>query len=286
MSRLIAGRVPAAVILLALFVTWSSVAIAQEATTEEATEEIPKAWSNEGEIAYVNVSGNAAATTLGITDKFTYNFTYAELILFADVLRATSRTRELFNEGGGVRQVLTTTTAAERYEFGGKYRQNILDDLFWFGIADYYKNEPAGISHRMYGGGGVGYRFVENDNTKLSGEIGLNITNEAPVVGDSDTFLDARAFGEWAQKISSNADFSLSAEFMDNLQNTDQLRINTKAALTAQVTSVLALRLSWDMYFNNAPPSLLVDVNPDEPVAYFPLKTSDRTLGASLVFKF
>lgn len=274
------------VLIVVLVVSVPLTALAQEATEEAPAEETTRPWSNEGELMFVNTSGNSAATNFAIRDKFTYNFTYGELIVHADLIKATARDRDLYNEGGGVRQVLTTRTTSEQYEVGAKYRQNFLDQAFWYALATWYSNDPAGISTRLSGGGGVGYRFVENDSTTLVGEAGLALTHESPVSGESDTFIDARVFGEWQQRITGNSDLSLAAEFIDNLQDFDQLRINTRAAVTASITKVLALRLSWDMKFNNAPPGILVTTNLDEPPAYFQLKTTDRVLGASLVFTF
>lgn len=288
MRKLMAGVRPAVLVVFMLSVpalAWAQEpAAGSEAAAAES--EVKRPWMNEGELMFVNTSGNSASTNFAIRDKFTYNFTYAELILGIDFIRATARNTDLYNEGGGVRQVLTTVTTTEQYEARAKYRQNFLDQVFWYALGSWYANDPAGISSRLSGGGGVGYRFVENDSTKLVGELGLALTNESQTGGFSDTYIDARAYGEWRQRLSGTADLSLDAEFIDNLQNTKQLRINTRLAVTATMTKILALRASWDMKFNNDPPSLLVDTNPDEVPAYFQLKTTDRVLGASLVFTF
>jgi putative salt-induced outer membrane protein YdiY len=263
---------------------------AQEAVEEpavaEGEAELEKRWSNEGELAWVNTSGNAAATTFAFSDTFTYNWTYSELILHGEYFKATAREEQRFNEGGGVRQVLTTSTTAERLDFGGKFRQNILDQMFWYAMGNYYRNQPSGINSRVFANGGVGYRFMETPNTLLVGELGLGVTRESRVGDDGETFVDARAYMQWKQKVTDTTDFELSAEFMDNLQNTSQLRINSNAAVTTRISSVFALRVTWDLRFNNDPPVLLIDTNPDEPVAPFQLKTSDRTFAASVVFTF
>jgi putative salt-induced outer membrane protein YdiY len=277
-------RTGALPVILALGLVVAAPAVAQEAVTEEATEEeIPKNWSNEGNFAWINTSGNGASSSFGFSNTFKYNWTYSELILFGDIFKATARTEERFNEGGGVRQVLTTTTTAERYDFRAKFRQNILENLFWYALGGYYRNRPAGIDSRWLSSAGVGYRFLETPTTTLVGEIGLGVTRENPVGADGDTFIDMRANGEWQQRVSDSTNFSLYSEFLLNLQNTKQLRINSGAALTTAINSKLALRLAWDMRFNNDPPTIFVDTNPNEPAAPFQLKTSDRTLAASFV---
>jgi putative salt-induced outer membrane protein YdiY len=261
---------------------------AQEATEEAAAEEaeVEKNWSNEGSLAWVNTSGNAATTTFAITDTFKYNWTYSEFVFNGEYFRATARNEERFNEGGGVRQVFTTETTAKYLDLNGTFRQNILNQMYWYGMGSYFQNRPAGIDSRLFANGGVGNRFIENSTTLLLGEIGLGVTRENPVDTDGDTFLDARAYVEFGHQINDNTKIELSSEFMDNLQNVDQLRINAHAGVTAQMSSVFALRVSWDLRFNNAPPFVIVDTNPDEEPVPFQLKTSDRTLAASLVFTF
>lgn len=290
MRKLMAGGCPALVLVVTSFFVIPGVALGQEpaATTQaaEAEPEVTRPWVNEGELMFVNTSGNSSSSNFGFRDRFTYNFTYSELILYVSLIKATARETDLYNEGGGVRAVSTTRTTTEQYEAGAKYRQNFMDQAFWYALGTWYANDPSGISSRLSGGGGIGYRFAENDTTTLIGELGLALTNESQTNDTSDTFIDARAYGQWKQRLSETTDLELDAEFIDNLQNTKELRINTHFAVTARMTRVLALRASWEMRFNNDPPSLLVDVNPDEPPAYYQLRTSDRVIGASLVFSF
>ena len=110
--------------------------------------------------------------------------------------KATAREEQRFNEGGGVRQVLTTSTTAERLDFGGKFRQNILDQMFWYAMANYYRNQPSGINSRVFANGGIGYRFMETPNTLLAGELGLGVTRESRVDANGETFVhEAYALG-------------------------------------------------------------------------------------------
>lgn len=287
MERLRAGLVPLT-LLLCLFVA-APLAAQEEAATEQAAAEeteVQKNWSNEGSLAWVNTSGNAATTTFALSDTFRYNWTYSEFVFNGEYFRSTARNEERFNEGGNVRQVFTTETTAKYLDLNATFRQNILDQMYWYAMGSYFQNQPAGIDSRLFGNGGVGTRFIEDDRTLLLGEIGLGVTRENRVEGEGDTFLDARLYAEFSHQINDNTRIELSSEFMDNLQNTDELRINAHAGVTAQMSSLFALRVSWDLRFNNVPPFVLVDTNPDEDPVPFQLKTSDRTLGASLVFTF
>lgn len=260
-----------------------SLLLASPALAQEEAEEPAKPWTNEAELAFVNTSGNSAASTFAFGNRFAYNWTYSEFRFVVDFYRATARQRFLFNEGGGVRQELVTETTAERYELAAQYRQNFVGQVFWYLKGGWFRNQPAGIDSRYNGNGGVGYRFLEDDVTTLVGEFGIGATREQQVQGEAMTFADIRGAFEWKQKVTDTTNFELASEALWNLSNTDDLRINAIAAATVSVSSKIALRVSYDLRFDNDPAMVLVDTVPEEPPALFTLKTTDRTLAAALV---
>ncbi len=261
-------------------------AISTPVLAQEGAEEPAKPWSNEGELAFVNTSGNSSASTLAFRNRFAYNWTYSEFRFVVDFHKATSRRQFLFNEGGGVRQELVTETSAERYELAAEFRQNFVGDIFWYVMGSWYRSQPAGIDSRSNGNGGVGYRFLESDVTTLVGEFGIGVTREQQVQGEAMTFADLRGAFEWKQKVTETTDFELGSEALWSAANTDDLRIKAMAAATVRVSSKLALRVSYDLRFDNDPATVIVDIVPDEPPAPFTLNTTDRSIGASLVLKF
>ena len=275
------GAVAVAFALSMLLVPAAS---AQEEGAAEPDE--AKAWSNSAELGYINTSGNTGTTTLSFGDRFTYNFTYSEFRLRLEFFKATTRNDTLTNVGGGVQLTQETVTTAERYVAEARFRQNLTGEVFWYGLGSWYRNTPSGIDARYIANGGVGYRFVENTNTTFDGEIGIGLTREDQVTDFSESFLDARAYASLRQKLGEGSELLLWGDFMDNLQNTNDLRINARAEVTAQIIGKLALRAWWEMYFDNEPVSVLVDVDPDQPPALYTLRTTDRTLGISLVMSF
>lgn len=270
-----------AVGMCALALLTATPALAQEETPPADT----KPWSNEAQIALVDTAGNASSRTFAVANRFTYNWTYSELILTLELFRATSGARVLENTADGVAVSFVDKVDSERYEAAGKYRMNIVDELFWYAGAGWFRNRPAGIESRTNVGGGVGYRFVENDSTLVAGEAGLGLDRETPVEGDVDTFAAARAFLEARHRFSENGRFNLGLEAIDNLQDTSDLRINATAAVTSQLTDAFALRVVWDLKYDNQPATQVVTGN-GFPPALFEFDKTDRTLSASLVLSF
>lgn len=263
-------------------------ALAQEgaAAAQETVEESVKPWSNEAQVALVDAAGNSSSTTFAISERFTYNWTFSELVLGAELFRSTTETRVLTNDAGTARESLVDTVAAERYEVTGKYRQNLLGDLFWVATGAWYRNRPAGIDSRVGFTGGVGYRFLENASSLVAGEIGVGVARETPVALPADTFADGRAYLEIRHAFSDSGSLQIEAELLDNLQDTDDLRINGRVSLTSKLTDVFALRVGWDLRYDKQPAFVIVDGGPGVPAASFVLDDLDRTLSASLVVSF
>ena len=248
--------------------------------------DVIRPWSFEAELSLADTSGNTSSRTVAASGRFVYNLTFSELIVYGDVFRNESETRALFNEGGAVREETTSQTTADRYELGAAFRQNILNNLFWYVRGGWYRNEPAGMKSSLSAGGGVGYRFRETERTLVAGEVGVALTREELVSGTEDTFADGRALLEIRQQLSESADFRVSFEALQNLQDTDDLRMNAKAAITSNISSRFALRVGWDLKYDRQPATLLVSSVATEPPALFRFQTTDAAITAALVISF
>ena len=278
--------------LLIVAVTWAPIAEAQDAAQEqeedttEPPEESVKPWSNEAEASYVKTGGNSSASTLALSNRFAYNFTYSELLFDVEFMRASTTTTLRSNVDGALVEKEQSATSAERYEIAGSFRQNILDNMFWYVRGDWYRNRFAGINSRFAGGGGVGYRFVETPTTLFVGELGLGLTKESLTNDAGDTFVDIRAALEGRFKITDSTDFNFFVSAADDVQNTDNLRVKFNAAVSVAVSNALALRVGYLLDYRNDPVvETLAGSAGVSPVSYTRNK-SDSMFLVSLVVKF
>ncbi len=272
----------AALCLLGMLVI-SGPALAQDLSVAAPS----KAWTNEAQLAFVNASGNSSGTTLAVTDRFTFNGDFSELIIFGEIYRATSTQRALTNRPNGtVRETLTSETIAQRYEFGVKYRQNFMGNIFWYLGGDWFRDRAAGIENRVTGHGGLGLRFVENTGATVVGEAGIAMARETEVSAPQDTYVAGRLGLDVKLGLSSTADLTIGGEFLANLQETSDYRFNGRAAITAHMSQLFALRFSGILRTDNVPPILLVDTNPANPPAPFIVGRSDRLIIGSVVMTF
>ncbi len=246
-----------------------------------------KAWTNEAQLALVDASGNSSGTTLAVTDRFIFNGDYSELIIFGEIYRASSTQRALTNRpNGAARETLTDETTAQRYEFGVKYRQNFMGGVFWYLGGDWVRDRAAGIDNRLTGHAGVGLRFIDNARTAVVGEAGVAMARETEVSAPQDTYVAGRLGLDIRMGLSSTAHLTIGGEFLTNLQHTADYRFNGRAAITAHMSQMFALRFSGILRTDNVPPVLIIDSNATNPPAPFIVERSDRLIIGSVVMTF
>jgi len=246
-----------------------------------------RAWTNEAQLGLVSAAGNSAGTTLVVTNRFTFNGDYSETIIFGEIFRSSSTQRFLTNRPNGtVRETLSSETTGQRYEFGVKYRRNFVGNIFWFLGGDWFRDRRAGIDSRLMGHAGLGVRFLENARTAIVGEAGVGITRETQVLLPEDTYVTGRLGLDIKLGLSDTAEFSVGGEFITNLWHSTDYRFNGRAAITAHMSRLFALRLSGILRTDNVPPVMIIDINPANPPAPFVVEGSDRLILGSVVMTF
>jgi len=102
-------------------------------------------------------------------------------------------------------------------------------------------------------------------------------------------YVGARGFLAYHQRLSETAGLDGELELLDDLGNTTDLRARLLAAVSARLTSRLAMKVSYTINFDNQPAFRTVSVpttsNPTGK-ASFELDEIDTTLSASLVIDF
>jgi putative salt-induced outer membrane protein YdiY len=258
---------------------------AQEEVLEEGA--VERRWKNTAELALVQTSGNAESFTFSLRDNFVWNWASSSLTSEIFALRGEATNRILTNEGGAISESSETEVTAEQYALSSKYDRSINERLGWYGNLAWERNELSGIDSRFGAGVGVSYLFFENDVRKLIGEAGLGYVSEKPVSGDTREFARGRLFGRYERKISETSGFETEVELLPNLEDTDDLLVNFLAAVTASITSKMALRLSYTVAYDNQPIVVVVEGDdPDEPDGMFEFESADAILSASLVINF
>ena len=264
---------------LLMLLVWSGAARAQD------EEEPKRPWRNVADLSLVATGGNSEVLSWALSDKFIYDWTNSQLTLEASALKTRTSTRELSNVGGDVVVNDRVETSAEQYWLGGRFRQRLHKSFFAYTTARWFRNELSGIRNRTAASLGLGYAFIQQDNMVLTAEFGGDWTNEEPVAQSSKDFFGVQAVFDYQYKFTSTATFDWDLAVLENLDDTEDLRVNTELAITSAISSLFALKVSYSLLFDNQPVELVVPgVIPDED-AVFAFDKADHRLAASFVMK-
>lgn len=251
-------------------------------------EEDERPWKDVAEFSFVNTGGNSESSNFALANKFEYNWTSSSFLFDVGALRAETTTiTRTTSDDVTVDKTELSNVSAESYYVSGKYRRDINEVLYWYAGLGWDRNIFAGINSRYVYSAGAGYKFFDTDGHFLLGELGIDYTDEEQTTGFSDTFAGARGYLGYARPLSETSLFTSDLEVLQSLDDSDDLRARWINALSASLTSKLALKVSHSLFFDNEPAlALAAPVVPATTGVLFPLDETDTILSASLVVNF
>jgi len=239
----------AVVLVLSLTAASSWQAVAQDSKDEKPAD----GWSGEGELGYVNTTGNTETQHLN-----------AKLGLKKEVARWLHEVRfEAGNQKDG------SATTAERYYAAAKSDYAFTERDYGYAGADYEDDRFSGYDYRTNVGLGYGRRVVNTETLKLNLEIGPGYRWSELDNGDEQNEATLRLAGNLGWTISDNASFTQELSAIIGDENTAS---RSFTALTTKINGNFALRLSYLLTHNSDPP-------PDT-------KNTDTETAVTLVYGF
>lgn len=166
-----------------------------------------------------------------------------------------------------------TETNTKNWKASLRYDRFIRAPLSLFAASHIGEDEPAGFDLRYGGATGVSHVFLESEADAFKYEAGYDFTREdrvAPLFDDN--IHSGRLFLQYQHRFSSWAQFKQDVENLINLEDSEDVRINTLTSLTMKLTTKLAFQTGFGVRFDN------------QPVTGF--KKTDTTTQAGLVFSF
>lgn len=222
-------RVRVAALALALVATAPAL-LAQDAPA-------PVVTKITADLGYVAVSGNTQLTTLSIGEKLTQ-----------------SRGRLSLEQGIGFvysQQADSVTTNFLRLYGRGDYK---IDKVLaaYLGLA-YDRNRFAGIEHRYEEALGLTARLLGTGSDTIRVEGGGQFTQQLGTDGIQQNFPSARGAASWRHAFSASAYFLQTVEYLPNLKETVDWRVNSESGLVAPISAKINLKLSYVVRYDNLP---------------------------------
>jgi putative salt-induced outer membrane protein len=197
----------------------------------------PPPWEFSGDLGFVNVSGNTSITTLNAGERLIRRLAKWEFKHdFATVYGKTDG-----------KESSNLLRASLRSDFA------LASKFALYGRTAFERNKFAGIKSRFSEGAGVVGKLIATDVNQLNLEGGLEATQEKTLGGDVDNFASFRGATSWKHSFSKTAFFFQGIEALENLKDSDDLRVNTETALVAPLSTHVALKVSYVVRFDNDP---------------------------------
>jgi putative salt-induced outer membrane protein len=233
-----------------------AVAGAQPSPDPTAPPPPPPLWSGKAELAYAATSGNTSTSSLGVGLDVAYRpapWTVEGKLAY---LRASSA------------HIVTAEALAGTV----KGSRDLTPKVDAFVLAGYQRNTFSGINHRIGGDAGAGYKLLQRPDLLFRTEAAVGYTNESRTNGTTRNYATARGGLKLVWKFSKSADFTEEASFTEDLSDTANWILRNVASVSASMTSVFSLKLSYGLVYAN------------EPVPGF--KKTDTITSAAVVAKF
>lgn len=258
-------RFTAAACLAALCAAFHPAA-AQEAKPEEKK----YGWFDSAELGLVLTSGNTETSTLGLKDTLSRVWENARFELKLGGIRVETTDQRLYAVGDTpgdftVEEDNNTDLTAENYYLNGRYDRTLSKRLFWFAGGGWDRNRFAGIDNRYQVFGGLGHVWVDAERRTWRTDYSLTGTKEEDVVQRpdfDDTFMGLRLSSTFLQKFGHSGTYGNDTIIDENIDDTEDLRLNMTNWVAVNMSDHLALKVSLQWLFDNQPALQTVNLYP------------------------
>lgn len=189
------------------------------------------------DIGYVAVTGNTQVTTFNIGERLNQ-----------------SRGRWTFDQGVALvysQQRDSVITNWFKANVRGDYRIDKV--LAAFTALIYDRNTFAGIERRFEEQLGLAARLLGTSTDTVRVEGGGSFTQQVGTDGIQQNFPSARGAASWRHGFTPAAYFLQTVEYLPNLKETEDWRVNTESALIAPISAKIGVKLSYVIRYDNLP---------------------------------
>ena len=216
----------------------------------------PPKVEGSGEFAFVNTTGNAQSTSIGLRGEVIYR--PAPWML---------KTR-----AGFVRLESDEALEAQSFAFLFRAERALTPRLSLFSEYNYLRDLFAGIEHKNLVSGGVSYKLLDTPRQKLVLDGGAGVSGEQRLVGDDVTAAVLLGGLGYLVKVSATAEVTDDVRYEQSLDDGESWRLDNTLALVAKINTIFSLQVSNVVRYVN------------EPVEGF--ETTDTITSVALVAKF
>jgi putative salt-induced outer membrane protein len=218
-------------------------------------------WTGKGQAGFVGSQGNTDAESINAA---------IDMALVDNQWKHALHFGALYGESSGI-------TAAERWDALWQTNYSLTSDLYTFGALRYEHDDFSGFEYQGSATAGLGYKILNTDATKLSGQVGVGYRKSQPeeLTKDAEGAVISRTLEPSTSDaiLTAGLDFSqvitsttnLTNKFLMETGSSDTLYTDA-LALTIKMSGKLALSVGYSVQDNTNPPAGLKKLDTVETV--------------------
>lgn len=189
------------------------------------------------DFGFVNATGNTRLSTLNFGDKISFK---------ARTWTFSQRAAYIYGKTNGV-------SSANLLKASVRADHNFISRVGLFVGSSYERNRFAGFTLHTDQIAGISAEALTMPRDTLRLDAGGVYTHESRVDSTTKTFPAARAGMSFKHSFGGTSAFVQTGEFVPNLEETEQYRINTESIITAKMTTHVGLKLSYLIRYDSRP---------------------------------
>ena len=202
-----------------------------------AAQDAPPPLQVTTDLGFVNAAGNTDVTTFNVGEELVYTTgPWGIKQTFGVVYGRTD---------GEVSTSLWRAGIRGDRSVGGRL------GIYLLGAFD--RNTFAGITRRFEEGAGLVLKALETPTDRLEFEAGAGLTQQRSTERVSSSFASARASGTYRRSFGEDSYLQLTSEVLPNLEDSEDLRVNSGAELVAPISARIAMKLAYVVRYDNLP---------------------------------
>jgi len=213
-----------------------SCALAVTARAQDAKK--PPAVEFSGDLGFVAVTGNTTVSTFSMNEK---------------LIRRLAKW-EFKQDFGSVYGKTEGAESSNLLRAGIRADYSLAQHWALYALTAYDRNKFAGIRARFAEGLGGVAKIIATDVNQLNVEAGYQLTQQRNLIGPDDNFSALRVASSWKHVFSKASYFSEAVEYLPNLEEHDDYRINSETAVVAPLSTHIGIKVSYVVRFSNDPP--------------------------------
>lgn len=197
-------------------------------------------WRFTGALGYVQTSGNTRLSTVNLTDKL--------------ILRP-SQWWTFTQTAGWIWGKTNGVESANQLVLSARADYHITPRLSAFALTGFERNRYAGIGRRLEESAGLSWFALKQSRAELQIDLGAGFQQDRDTAGLTNRFSIARLAPRFRYQLGERAYFEEQLEFVENLEDTGDLRTISNTSLVAPLTRAIALRFGYLVRYDAVPPA-------------------------------